>query len=66
MQAPAGQRSTWERVRRLGALFVPERYRHCKLCGGKFLNGFMVVEQGYSTDAICYSCCHKGHSEELN
>jgi hypothetical protein len=66
MQPRVAYRSTWERVRQLGALFVPERYRNCKLCGQRFTTGIVIIEQGYSTDAICETCCREGHHEEMN
>lgn len=58
--------TTWERVRRFGALFVPERYRRCKFCNRKFSTGILVIDHGYSHDAVCEECCQEGRHEELS
>jgi hypothetical protein len=46
----------WEQVRRIAGMFIPKRYRRCRLCGGEFENGIVQVDGGFVTEAMCGSC----------
>jgi hypothetical protein len=46
----------WKPVRRIVGMFIPKRYRRCRLCGGEFEHGIVQVEAGFVTDAMCGSC----------
>lgn len=52
----AHQPRLWDRARRFGGPFISERHRRCNVCGRRFLNGALIVEFGYTTNAICERC----------
>jgi hypothetical protein len=46
----------WKQVRRIAGMFIPKRYRRCRICGGQFENGVVQVDGGFVTGAMCGSC----------
>lgn len=56
MQSFLNPAQRWEQVRRVAGMFIPRRYRRCRLCGGQFETGIVQVDGGFVTEAMCGSC----------
>lgn len=46
----------WARSAKFKGPFIAQDNRVCTACGKRFLSGFIRVERGHSTGAICKKC----------
>ena len=66
MQNYLNESYAWPAIRRVIGMFIPQRYRRCKLCEAAFADGILFIDKGYLSDGVCSACYQKACSGELH
>jgi len=65
MQHYLNETWSWREIRRTIGMFIPKRYRRCKICDKEFAHGVLRVDNGYLSEAVCGACYDKACEGDL-